>query len=136
MGFFRFERKDPNWCMIYKVVIFSFFIFGLVVCGFSQSTRDVNAPKPPSARYQSSKKAKKQFFLFRVFKKKDRQLTGAEEVAEFRKRIANTTRKKAKMEKKAAKPQYSDPLYFGHKKPPKKRPNGKKKFCKECGLTH
>ncbi|MEQ8582386.1 MAG: hypothetical protein RIC30_02090 [Marinoscillum sp.] len=122
--------------MIYKVVIFSFFVFGLVVCGSGQSTRDVSAPRPPSARYQSTKKEKKAFFLFKVFKKKDRQLTGEEEIAEFRKRIANTTRKKAKMEKKASKPQYADPLYFGHKKPPKKRPNGKKKFCKECGLTH
>ena len=34
------------------------------------------------------------------------------------------------------KPQYSDPSYFGHKKKPKKRPPGKKKFCKECGMYH
>jgi len=34
------------------------------------------------------------------------------------------------------KPQYSDPTYFGHKKKPKKRPPGKKKFCKECGIYH
>lgn len=34
------------------------------------------------------------------------------------------------------KPQYSDPSYFGHKKPPKKRKRGKRKYCKECGMTH
>ncbi len=33
-------------------------------------------------------------------------------------------------------PRYTDPLYFGHKKPPKKRPVGKQKLCKECGIRH
>ncbi|MDV3309465.1 MAG: hypothetical protein LOY03_11680 [Cyclobacteriaceae bacterium] len=39
-------------------------------------------------------------------------------------------------EKELAKPQYSDPMYFGHKRPPKKRPPGKMKYCKECGIRH
>jgi hypothetical protein len=43
-------------------------------------------------------------------------------------------RKKA--EKELMKPQYSDPMYFGHKRPPKKRPPGKMKYCKECGIRH
>ena len=34
------------------------------------------------------------------------------------------------------KPQYSNPLYFGHKKKPKKRKRGKQKVCKECGIKH
>ncbi len=34
------------------------------------------------------------------------------------------------------KPQYTEKMYFGHKNPPKKRPLGKRKHCKECGLTH
>ena len=34
------------------------------------------------------------------------------------------------------KPQYTEKMYFGHKNPPKKRPIGKRKHCKECGLTH
>jgi hypothetical protein len=33
-------------------------------------------------------------------------------------------------------PQYSDPSYFGHKRPPKKRPPHKMKFCRECGIRH
>ncbi len=33
-------------------------------------------------------------------------------------------------------PRFTDHLYFGHKKPPKKRPVGKQKFCKECGIRH
>lgn len=46
----------------------------------------------------------------------------------------------AKARKKAArimeKPQYSNPLYFGHKRPPKKRKPSKMKFCKVCGIRH
>ncbi len=33
-------------------------------------------------------------------------------------------------------PTYGDPMYFGHKRKPKKRPPGKRKFCKECGMVH
>ncbi len=41
-----------------------------------------------------------------------------------------------KNEKMLMTPQYSDPSYFGHKRPPKKRPANKMKFCKECGIRH
>lgn len=33
-------------------------------------------------------------------------------------------------------PRYNDPSYFGHKHKPKKHRPGKKKYCKECGMTH
>jgi len=41
-----------------------------------------------------------------------------------------------KNEKEMEKPQYSDPLYFGHKRPPKKRSPDKMKYCKTCGIRH
>lgn len=41
-----------------------------------------------------------------------------------------------KAEKEMAKPQYSDPTYFGHKRKPKKNKPGKMKFCKECEIRH
>jgi hypothetical protein len=41
-----------------------------------------------------------------------------------------------KNEKMMDKPQYSDPTYFGHKRPPKKRPANKMKYCKVCGIRH
>lgn len=28
------------------------------------------------------------------------------------------------------------PPYFGHKRPPKIRPQGKRKYCKVCGIKH
>lgn len=57
-------------------------------------------------------------------------------VEEYEERMQTNAKKYAKMEKEMRKPQYSDPAYFGHKKKPKKRPPGKKKFCKECQMIH
>ncbi len=39
-------------------------------------------------------------------------------------------------EKELEKPENSNPLYFGHKRPPKKRPVHKMKYCKVCGIRH
>ena len=55
---------------------------------------------------------------------------------EYADRMQATVKAKRKAEKEMAKPQNSDPMYFGHKRPPKKRPPGKMKFCKVCGIRH
>ncbi len=55
---------------------------------------------------------------------------------EFYDRMEELEKTKRKNEKLAMKPQYSDPMYFGHKKPPKKRKPGKMRYCKECGIRH
>ena len=57
-------------------------------------------------------------------------------VDEYEKRMIANAKKNEKVAKEMEKPQYSDPSYFGHKKKPKKRPPGKKKFCKECQMSH
>lgn len=54
----------------------------------------------------------------------------------FYARMEQVAKAHRKAEKEMLKPQYSDPSYFGHKKPPKRRPAGKLKYCKECGLRH
>ena len=45
-------------------------------------------------------------------------------------------KQRIKNEKNGDSPQYSDPQYFGHKRPPRKRPANKMKFCKVCGIRH
>lgn len=55
---------------------------------------------------------------------------------EFYERMENVEKARRKAEKESMKPQYSDPMYFGHKRPPKKRPVHKMKYCKECGIRH
>jgi len=93
-------------------------------------------PYTPSEQRQPEKKAKKQK---RKKQKSFRQIynkrlkTKREEFYELME--ANAKRRK-KMAKEMEKPQYSDPMYFGHKKKPKKRPVGKRKLCKECGIVH
>ena len=103
----------------------------------AQNTRSTEAPKPPRPQYQTIKKEKKSLFHFLKKKKTNPyRSTKEEEVAAFRNRIKKVYKQKAKDEKLAQKPEYSNPLYFGHKRPPKKRPPGKQKFCKVCMIKH
>jgi hypothetical protein len=115
--------------MLRIVLISVFVIYTFMVKG--QNTRDIGPPKPPAPQYQSAKKSSKQSRFARVFKRKEKT-----EVEAFRERVSESYKKKAKEEKKSNKPQFKDPTYFGHKKPPKKRPPGKQKFCKQCGMKH
>ena len=55
---------------------------------------------------------------------------------EFYDQVERVAKAYRKAEKEMRKPQYSDPSYFGHKKPPKRNPPGKLKYCKECGIRH
>lgn len=55
---------------------------------------------------------------------------------EFDDRMDARAKTYRKNEKNVSTPQYVDPMYFGHKKPPKKRPAHKMKLCKTCGIRH
>jgi hypothetical protein len=55
---------------------------------------------------------------------------------QYYERMDEREKTRRKNEKMMDKPQYSDPTYFGHKRPPKKRPPGKMKYCKVCGIKH
>ncbi len=55
---------------------------------------------------------------------------------EYEKRMIANVKKHNKEARLMQKPQYSDPSYFGHKRKPKKRPVGKRRLCKECGIIH
>lgn len=57
-------------------------------------------------------------------------------VEEYEERMKEKSKEYKKLARLMEKPQYSDPSYFGHKHKPKKRPPGKRKFCKECGIVH
>ncbi len=97
----------------------------------AQSTRDTKAPEVPAPQYQAIKKSSNQSIFKRWFSNSEK-----DEIKEFRKRMKKEAKKDRKEARLAMKPQYSDPTYFGHKKPPKKRPPGKRKYCEECGLKH
>jgi hypothetical protein len=69
-------------------------------------------------------------------KKKPSKGATYESEQEYYDRMAALEKTRRKNERMLDKPQYSDPSYFGHKRPPKKRPPGKMKYCKVCGLRH
>lgn len=91
------------------------------------SSRD---PQGGSYEMKDAKKSKK------LFGKKSFNRRMDEKVEEYEQRMKDNEKKYKKMEKEMKKPQYSDPMYFGHKHKPKKRPPGKQKFCKVCGIKH
>lgn len=114
------------------------FFVGLLLASYvllAQDTRNVETK--PNTQYQTLQKEKKGLFSFLKKNDKAEYRTNAEEIRDFRARMEKVQRKKAKEEyKMASKGQYSDPSYFGHKRPPKKRPVGKQKFCKVCKIKH
>jgi RNase P subunit RPR2 len=50
--------------------------------------------------------------------------------------MKNVAKEHRKRNKQMEKPQYSDASYFGHKRKPRIRKQGKRKMCKECGIVH
>jgi len=55
---------------------------------------------------------------------------------EFYDRVEKAAREKKRILRQLAKPQFSDPAYFGHKRKPKKRPAFLMRYCDECGIRH
>lgn len=93
---------------------------------FFTPPRDYKEEKSKSKKEKKEKRLTLRLFNKRMEKKK----------VDFWDRMEANAKEKKKIAKKMEKPQYSDPMYFGHKKKPKKRPIGKRKFCKECGIVH
>lgn len=114
-----------------KIILTAFAFVIAAGSAFAQSTRDVGAPAPPQAEYQAQKKVKNGF-LHRVFRKK----ASDPYYDKFTQQMATVRKQRRREARLAEKPQYSDPTYFGHKKPPKRRPLGKRKLCKECLIKH
>lgn len=124
--------------MIYKILLTASMC---CVFAFTQAQERPDARRAPSA-YQpgesTGRSAVKEASSRQSgrSKRKSSKNFHDQKVEEFNKLMLKNQKKYDKLEREARKAQYSDPSYFGHKRPPKKRPAGKKKFCKECGLWH
>jgi len=55
---------------------------------------------------------------------------------EFYARVEKVAKEKQRLLRKMDEPQYTNPLYFGHKRPPKRHEVHKMRYCKECGIRH
>ena len=116
--------------MIFRLIfLMSFGIIVMSSQSLAQSTRDPDQFEQASANVKTTKRNKKD-----SKNSHNNKINNA--VKEYEELMKTNVKKRAKMEKDMEKPQYSDPTYFGHKKKPKKRPLGKRKMCKECGIVH
>lgn len=108
---------------------FGIFLFLTSNQAFAQTSREseVKAASSTSSQIFSTKKKAS---------KKSYNQQFDQSIKDYEKLMKANKKKYRKMAKGMEKPQYSDPTYFGHKKKPKKRPKGKRKFCDECGIVH
>lgn len=113
---------------------FLILLFCFTVSGYAQNSREASKSETSrSATYAAGQKK-----IHRKHKKTKYSYAGVydKKIQEFEARMKAVVKEKEKAEREMKKPQYSDPGYFGHKRKPKKRPPGKKKYCKQCGLYH
>lgn len=97
--------------------------------------REVQRHKRWHEDYQQRAEKGKHYERFR-WKSRDLEDFQADARKEFDRTMSRNDKRYRQMERMAEKPQYSDPSYLGHKRPPKKRAPGKQRYCKECGLVH
>ncbi len=117
-----------------------FLSFGFTI---SLSAQSIKNPRYSEKDFNYDRGATYETAPQKVKVKKNRKIKGDsynekfdDKVKEYYARMEANAKKYKKMEREMKKPQYSDPTYFGHKHPPKKRPPGKKKYCKICGMYH
>lgn len=118
------------------VVVLLFLVVSIASFGQSKKKRaeeGTNAPTSLNPSFPSEQYAPK-----KTSSKKKSKKSGPtyESEQQYYERMARLEKTRKKNEKLMEKPQYSNPMYFGHKRPPKKHKAGKLKFCKECGMRH
>ena len=124
-----------------KYAVLVLVLIGTVSLGQAQSKKEKKKQKQEQQAPQagpSSRDPGSSDNLFRGQRKmaKSSGSLEAKAIQEYQQRMKKNAKKYNKIERQKDKPQYSDPSYFGHKRKPKKRPVGKRKFCKECGIVH
>lgn len=121
-----------------SIVLVVFLLTGTL--SVAQDTRSPDAPKPPRPRYQSFKQEKKGLFAFLKKNNRNSLKTAEEESQAFRIRVSQAYRENNKTAIKAERVKMKEAKkgesFYGHKRPPKKRPPGKQKFCKVCRIKH
>src|SRR6478736_1087882 len=108
-------------------VMNSFFLFLLCTCALAQE-------KKQTTKAETSKES---FYPQQEFTPNDAPKKSNKVTYDAREKFyARQERNKKNREKAYPKKDYSQAPYFGHKRPPKIRPVGKRKLCKVCGMTH
>jgi hypothetical protein len=119
--------------MSYKAIL----TIVVLVAGSSAYGQVENQDEPPSSQrsttlepyYPEQKKSRNQ-------KSFSPGKTNIDLQREYYERVEAVMKARKKMARIMRKPQYSNPMYFGHKRPPKKHSPKKMKYCRECGIRH
>ena len=128
----------------FNILLIILFVVGFSACSGSKQA-SVSPNSPSQAGSASSRSTGTESGSSSIFKtgasstkkgSKKAVRSHADLVKEAEERQVENAKRREKEAKLAEKPQYKDPSYFGHKKKPKKRPVGKRKLCKECGIVH
>ncbi len=133
----QFREPKPVNIFVFMLRYFLLLVFVLAFAtSFAQSKRK-KAKKEVTAAGQPSSLAP--YYPQKEYEPKKRKTSGKVTYNardKFYDRMEALEKAGRKSEKEMEKPQNSDPMYFGHKRPPKKRPVNKMKYCKVCGIRH
>jgi hypothetical protein len=121
--------------LLISLVLF-FFAMGMTLAQSDKSPPRTSKGDDYFKEYEFKNKKAEKKLRKRKSKTSSIQVYYDKKIEEYRTRMKENAKRYRKMAKEMKKPQYSDPTYFGHKNPPKKRPPGKKKFCKVCEIVH
>lgn len=113
-----------------------FLIFSLTVISFGALAQDSRNPEEKPAAPEIVFSAEQLQVMYKAFQEHPYNKYYDNLIVEYQKRMKANVKRREVIARKMEKPQYSDPSYFGHKRKPKKRPVGKRKFCKECEIVH
>lgn len=111
-------------------------LLAFIVPGLSQAQTTLGDKSPEEVQHKSKRinPSHEQNKRQKVLLKKAKVKHTAQ--YEYYARVEEIAKEKQRILKKMAAPQYSNPLYFGHKKMPKKNLPYKMKYCTECGIRH
>lgn len=111
-------------------LLVSFFFFSLIIqAAWGQKNQVAQASNSMEPLYP-----KKDYAPKKSKKKKSPVTYDAQN--DFYDRMEKNWDEREKREKDLSAADKSQPPYFGHKRPPKKRPAAKMKYCKVCGIRH
>ncbi len=124
--------------MFLKVFALSIFCLAhLTVLGQDTRNSSSTVAKP---RFGFYKKEKKRFLGFLKKENEANYKTHQEELLALRARVSKAQKENAKEEYRAYRVKNKEAKkgvqFHGHKRPPKKRPPRKQKFCKICKIKH
>jgi hypothetical protein len=117
-----------------SLFVLTIFLLGMPLLVFAQT--DDATPQAPTSLEPGREEEQRSSSSPRIKRSRSERGSVVETEKEYVARMKRTVKEIRKKEKEMKKPQYANPLYFGHKRPPKKNKAGHLKVCKECGIRH